>query len=71
MNLEIGDKVVYIPKQEPGVIKSFNQDKTIAFVWYHSGCTASGTKVTDLEKKEMKGHELVHTGCIQCLGGIE
>lgn len=73
-NTPNGTKVIYEPtdgegniyKTEPGVLKRFNADKTTAFVWYHSGCTAAGTRLEDLRVGEMRGTELVHTGCHSC-----
>ena len=74
--IRAGDKVVYAPrdtsgiiyKQQKGIVKRLAPDGKRAFVWYHSGCTASGTKLSDLlfVHKEAGGYGNIHRGCEEC-----
>lgn len=70
--LKKGDLVVYAPTNpegeiytfEIGKIKSINKEKKTAFVYYHTGETASCTDLKDLHKVANQG--LIKTN----LGGI-
>ena len=83
-----GDLVIYAPKDNEGnifvykygVFKKYSTaSDEKAFVWYHSGCTASGTNLEDLYSIEdfakvktgfllREGYEFkdIHKGCKEC-----
>lgn len=71
-----GQAVIYKPydyigkvyKEAAGIVKSMSSDGKIAFVWYHTGCTAASTPVVHLhESKITVAHTKIHHGCEECL----
>ena len=54
--------VIYAPKcfdgesykYQIGMFKRYSEDKTRCFVYFHSGCTASGCNINDIYKLEGK-----------------
>lgn len=69
--IKAGSYVIYqaYGKKEYEIVKRIAEDGERAFVWYHFGCTATGTKLSDLSlsKNKMKEHDMIHSGCAQCL----
>lgn len=55
-------------KEEPGIVKRMGIDGRVAFVWYHSGCTAAATPIEYLEESHItKAHTKIHHGCDECV----
>lgn len=55
-------------KEEPGIVKRMGIDNRIAFVWYHSGCTAAATPVEYLKASPITlAHTKIHRGCVECI----
>lgn len=70
-----GQVVLYMPtdpngevyKMQAGIVKRMRDDGKVAFIWYHSGCTAASTPVEYLQvSPKLRAHSFIHTGCVEC-----
>lgn len=75
-----GQPVVYMPTDENGnvykiqygIVNRMNVEATVAFVWYHLGCTSTGTPVKHLyPSQRLPEHSTCHTGCNNCTNPVD